>query len=247
MVMQALDTSAETTALIVRSAGPLLAHIGRDLESQGWHVWERTASDVVEGRVGSYPPDAVILVPREGAPDPVDVIQSLDEAFSAVPVLVVTDDADVVARVLQAGAAGVAPTATPDAVLCSQVRALQRMVSQARVAVDPAGIIRVRTLKVDTLRCEVWAGNKRIDLTPTEYRILHTLARHPGRALSSDFLLQQSSGNELPMPGAREIVKVHVARLRKKLREATGERDFIRNVRNVGYLLERRRRGARRG
>ena len=246
MQAHAVETATETTAMLVRADGPLGRHLASELESQGWHVWERSAADVVEGRVGSYPPDAVLLIPDESSPEAVLVLQSLDESFAAVPVLVVTDSAQQAAKALQAGAAAVAPTNASEALLAAQLRALQRLVVSARYAIDPAGVIRVRTLKVDTLRCEVWTGNKRIDLTPTEYRILHTLARHPGRALSSDFLLQQSSGTELPMPGAREIVKVHVARLRKKLREATGERDFIRNVRNVGYLLERRRRGARR-
>ena len=246
MAMQALETASETTAMLVRSDGPVGRHIAAELESQGWHVWERSAADVVEGRVGSYPPDAVLLFPDEREPDALQVLQSLDESFSAVPVLVVTDNPQQAAAALEKGAAAIASTTTSEALLTAQLRSLQRLVVSARYAIDPAGVIRVRTLKVDTLRCEVWAGNKRIDLTPTEYRILHTLARHPGRALSSDFLLQQSSGTELPMPGAREIVKVHIARLRKKLRDATGEKDFIRNVRTVGYLLERRRRGARR-
>jgi len=244
--MQALETAAETTVMVVRTAGVLGKDLVSDLEARGWHVWERTPVDVVEGRVGSYPPDVVVLYADPASADPALVLHSLDELFGAVPVLAVADDPELAKSLLQSGAsAWISPIAAPE-LIALQARALQRLAVSARYASDPAGVIRVRSLKVDTLRCEVWAGNKRIDLTPTEYRILHTLARHPGRALSSDYLLQQSTGSELPMPGAREVVKVHIARLRRKLREATGEGDFIRNVRNVGYLLERRRRGARR-
>lgn len=245
--MQALDTAAETTVMVVQTAGVPGKELVSDLEMRGWHVWERTPADVVEGRAGSYPPDVVVLYADPAGAEPALVLRSIDELFGAVPVLVVTDDPELAKSLLQSGASVTMPSTAAPELIALQARALQRLALSARYATDPAGVLRVRSLKVDTLRCEVWAGNKRIDLTPTEYRILHTLARHPGRALSSDYLLQQSTGSELPMPGAREIVKVHIARLRRKLREATGESDFIRNVRNVGYLLERRRRGARRG
>jgi len=120
----------------------------------------------------------------------------------------------------------------------AQLRAVLRHNAGARPAAEPGGILRVRALKVDIMRFEVTANHHRLDLTPTEYRILHALVKHAGRVLGADFLLQQAAGGSIKTPGAREIIKVHVARLRRKLFEATGEPDYIVNVRNVGYLLE---------
>ena len=81
-------------------------------------------------------------------------------------------------------------------------------------------------------RYEAWAGERQLDLTQTEYGVLLTLARHAGRVLSRDQLLDHVWGNDFY--GNERVVDVYVGQVRRKLEEATGEM-LIQTVRGVGY------------
>ena len=72
-------------------------------------------------------------------------------------------------------------------------------------------------------------------LTTGEFDLLHAFARHPGRVLSRDFLLEQTNRRESG-PFDR-TVDVQVGRLRKKLGDDAEAPRFIKSVRNAGYIL----------
>ena len=74
-----------------------------------------------------------------------------------------------------------------------------------------------------------------VDLTTGEFDLLHMFARHPGRVLSRDFLLEQTRGREAG-PFDRTI-DVQVARLRKKLELDPEKPQIIKSVRGAGYLF----------
>ncbi|HEY7296213.1 MAG TPA: response regulator transcription factor [Dehalococcoidia bacterium] len=219
------------------------------LNKLGWMAWHVSPADVERGDVASRPPDVAVIALTQPLGMIVNTVQNLDAEAPGVPMIVLTDDPAVAEQALFAGATAILPWSARASLVHAQLRAVLRHGQGARPATEPAGILRVRSLKVDTLRCEVTANHRRLDLTPTEYRILHALVKHAGRVLGADFLLQQAANVNInpKSESAREIVKVHVARLRRKLFEATGEPDYIVNVRNVGYLLERRRRSSRKG
>jgi two-component system, OmpR family, KDP operon response regulator KdpE len=215
------------------------------LDKLGWKAWHLSANNLTRGEVISRPPDVALVAMHESIGSLLSAVQALVHEAPGLPIIVLTDDLGGAEQSLFSGAAAILPSQARTSLVHAQLRAALRQAASTRHSPESAGILRVRALKVDTMRCEVTANNHRLDLTPTEYRILSTLVRYAGRALGADFLLQQSSGIDIGAVGAREIVKVHVARLRKKLSEATGEPDYIANVRNVGYLLDRRKRGSR--
>ena len=72
-------------------------------------------------------------------------------------------------------------------------------------------------------------------LTSGEFDLLCMFARHPGRVLSRDFLLDQTRGREAG-PFDRTI-DVQVGRLRKKLEAAPEKPQIIKSVRNAGYMF----------
>jgi two-component system, OmpR family, response regulator len=74
-----------------------------------------------------------------------------------------------------------------------------------------------------------------VELTTGEFDLLHTFARHPGRVLSRDFLLEQTRGREAG-PFDRTI-DVQVGRLRKKLEADPEKPQIIKSVRGAGYIL----------
>jgi DNA-binding response OmpR family regulator len=215
------------------------------LDKLGWRPWRLSLSDLARGEVTSRPPNAVLVAMSGPLAGTVQAVQTLATEAPGVPIVVLSDDLGIAEQALFAGATAVLPSLARTSLVHAQLRAAMRTAAYHH-SNEPPGGIRVRALKLDPLRCEIVAGNRRLELTPTEYRILSTLIRYAGRTLGADFLLQQSSGVEIGDQSAREIVKVHVARLRRKLEEATGDPDYIVNVRNVGYLLDRRRRAPRR-
>ena len=76
---------------------------------------------------------------------------------------------------------------------------------------------------------------REVPLTGGEFELLHVLARHAGRVLSRDFLLEQTRGREAG-PFDRTI-DVQIGRLRRKIEPDAAEPQIIKSVRGAGYLF----------
>ena len=70
----------------------------------------------------------------------------------------------------------------------------------------------------------------RVDLTATEFRLLHFLATHPGKVFSRQRLVKEAIGEDAYI--LERNIDVHVRAIRKKLGDDT---DYIATVRGVGY------------
>jgi DNA-binding response OmpR family regulator len=79
------------------------------------------------------------------------------------------------------------------------------------------------------------AQGREVALTSGEFDLLCAFARHPGRVLSRDFLLEQTRGREAG-PFDRTI-DVQIGRLRKKLERDADDPQLIKSVRGAGYIL----------
>lgn len=90
-------------------------------------------------------------------------------------------------------------------------------------------------LTVDTGKRQVSFQGKNADLTMLEFDILALLASHPEEVFSYD-MLYDSVWNT---PGLkdRHTIQVHIARLRQKLKELSGNKDFIKTVSRHGYTF----------
>ena len=88
-------------------------------------------------------------------------------------------------------------------------------------------------VKVDRMRHQATVGDRRLDLTPTEFRLLEALIRQPGRAFSRHQLMDAAIGEGSIV--LERTIDVHVKTLRKKLGDQAGE--LIETVRGVGYRL----------
>ncbi len=81
-----------------------------------------------------------------------------------------------------------------------------------------------------------WAGQG-LKLGPLEFRLLSALMEHPGRVWSRESLLRRVWGREHDHD--TRTVDVHVARLRKALKQAGAPADLVRTIRSEGYALGR--------
>jgi DNA-binding response OmpR family regulator len=91
-------------------------------------------------------------------------------------------------------------------------------------------------LVIDPTSHKVSVNKRLVDLSPIEFKLLHTLALEAGRVLSADDLLARVWGAEFV--GQPQVVYVHLRRLRKKLEENPSKPRRIITIRGVGYKLE---------
>ena len=112
--------------------------------------------------------------------------------------------------------------------MVARVNAVLRRVKPDELADE----IEIGGLRIDNLSHRVSANGKRIDIAPTEYRLLHFFMTHADRAFSRSQLLDQVWGDQVYVE--ERTVDVHVRRLRKAL-EITNHDCMLQTVRGVGY------------
>ncbi|MHB1005524.1 MAG: response regulator transcription factor [Chloroflexota bacterium] len=121
--------------------------------------------------------------------------------------------------------------------LVAKVLALLR---RSGYAAEARRSIQVRDLTIDLDRCQVTLRGEALALTPIEYRILGSLARRAGRVIPCAELLKEAQGYDVDEQEARDIIKVHIYHLRRKLEPGEAKGDYIKTVPGFGYMLERR-------
>jgi two-component system response regulator AdeR len=154
---------------------------------------------------------------------------------STVPILMLTartSEADRV-RGLQTGADDYVPKPFSPREVVARVEALLRRARPAAGASVPAPL-RIGRLEVDGFRREARLDGRAVALTPTEFRLLETLARHPGRTFTRDELIARTFGPDYD--GLDRTVDTHVTHLRRKL-AASGGTGFVTTVHGLGYRL----------
>jgi two-component system OmpR family response regulator len=95
--------------------------------------------------------------------------------------------------------------------------------------------IQVQNLRIDPNQHKVWFHNVEMECTLTEFKILHTLALHPGRVYSRAQLVEIVLGEEYL--GYERSIDTHIHNIRKKIKAILPTSDPIRTVFGVGYTL----------
>lgn len=95
--------------------------------------------------------------------------------------------------------------------------------------------LRAGPLVIDLPQHQAWVGDSEVVLTPTEFKLLSTLAREPKRVFSRDQLIQQALDND--SEALPRTIDVHINNLRRKLKQAN-DNELIGTVHGVGYRLE---------
>jgi len=155
-----------------------------------------------------------------------------DAATRDIPVIMLTakgEEEDVIAG-FDAGADDYVTKPFRPKVLLARVKAVLRRGAAHRVGKD-------ETLEFDNIfihpgRHEITVDGKPVDLTRTEFRILHFLASRPGWVFTRSQIVRSVHGDDYPVTG--RSVDVQVAALRRKLGEAG---KLVQTVRGIGYKM----------
>ena len=178
------------------------------------------------------PPDAVVLDVLMPFVDGLEVCRRLRAGGDRTPILMLTARDGVRDRVsgLDAGADDylVKPFALEE--LLARVRALLRRAGGGRPET-----LRFGDLSLDLGAYEVRRGERRIELTRTEFLLLELLLRHPRQVLTRELIFEHVWGYDFGP--ASNSLEVYVGYLRRKT-EAGGEPRLIHTVRGVGYVLK---------
>ncbi|HET8772148.1 MAG TPA: response regulator [Thermoanaerobaculia bacterium] len=215
-----------TKTILVVDDEPRIAEIAGDyLRAAGFDVL--TAGDGVRAldSVRGRRPDLIVLdlgLPRL---DGIDVAKRV-RAESDVPIIMLTArvEEDDRLRGLEVGADDYVTKPFSPRELVARVQAVLR-----RASPDPGDAFRARDLAIDAAKRTVTRGGDPIDLTPTEFQLLATLARHPGRVFTRVQLLDAVRGSA--SEAFDRAIDAHVKNIRRKL----GETPYIVSVYGIGY------------
>jgi len=105
---------------------------------------------------------------------------------------------------------------------------------------EDLSMITIGSLNLDLHTFQVRIGEKVVQLTTTEFELIHYLMLHPGAVFSSQQLLQQVWGYP-PEVADPSLVRWHIKNLRSKIEPDPTQPIYIRNLSRHGYMIERRR------
>ena len=148
---------------------------------------------------------------------------------SGIPIVMLTARGEVMDRVvgLELGADDYLPKPFEPRELVARLQTVLRR----RGPVAPDGRLRFDGLTIDPVTRTVLRGDTPVELTGTEFDLLHLLAREPGKVFSRDDILNQLRGHEAEL--YTRAVDIVVSRLRRKLEPLAA----IKTLRNAGYAL----------
>jgi len=226
---------ARQRILVVDDEEDVLELVEYNLAKEGYDVARADTGEQALSLARAALPDLILLDLMLPGVDGLDVCRLLknDDRTAHVPIIMLTaksEEADVVTG-LEMGADDYITKPFSPRVLAARVKTVLR-----RKRSEPVGeeeTLRIRDLVIHPGRREVLAVGAMVDLTYTEFNVLHTLARKPGWVFTRSQIVDAVRGDDYPVTD--RSVDVQIVSLRKKLGSCA---DYLETVRGVGYRLK---------
>jgi two-component system KDP operon response regulator KdpE len=201
------------------------------LRDAGYEVATAATAQEALDAVAVKPPDAAILdlVLPDG--DGVEVCASIRE-WSEMPIIVLSavgEEAEKV-RALEAGADDYVTKPFGPGELVARLKAALR---RAGAGASNEPVLRADGLELDQAAHRVTVAGEEIHLTPTEFELLRTLMRNRGRLMTHRALLVEVWGSSYEHD--TQILRTHLANLRRKIEATPGAPRYILTDPGVGY------------
>ncbi len=227
---------ANDRILVVDDEEDLAELVRYNLTKEGFQVTCVGSGELALGEARSQVPDLIVLDLLLPKVDGLDVCKQLksDPKTQHIPIVMLTAKSEEVDMVtgLECGADDYITKPFSPRVLLARIRSVLRRRSKAAADDDPEAL-RIANLLIHPGRHEVLVNGTAIDLTFTEFRLLHFLARKPGWAFSRSQIVDAVKGEDYPV--TERSVDVQVVGLRKKLGSMG---TCIETVRGVGYRFK---------
>ncbi len=229
--------------LVIDDEENIIEFIRLGLRYEGFQV--ESASNGEQGIVAAQRtnPDLIILDLMLPVIDGLEVCRRLrsNPITREIPVLMLTAKDEVRDRItgLRTGADDYLTKPFDFDELLERMRAILR---RSRPRVNGSGdesngqVLEFADLKLNTATREVTRGGRLIELTATEYNLLHLFMSHPRQVLDRQTILNRVWGYDFL--GETNIIEVYVRYLREKIEDSPSSPRLIQTVRSVGYVLK---------
>jgi two-component system phosphate regulon response regulator PhoB len=223
--------------LVVDDEEDIIELVSYNLVKAGYRVTSVGSGEDAIKAARSKAPDLVLLDLMLPGVDGLEVCNTLkrDPRTANIPVIMLTargEETEVVTG-LELGADDYITKPFSPRVLLARIKAVLRRNTKAPA--EEQAVIKLKDLVIHPGRHEVTARGKRADLTSTEFRILHLLARRPGWVFTRQQIIDAARGEDYAVTD--RSVDVHISGLRKKL-GPLGE--HVETVHGVGYRFKER-------
>jgi two-component system, OmpR family, KDP operon response regulator KdpE len=221
------------TILVVDDEPDLLNAVRLYLEDEGYQVITATNGEEALAKVRTRLPDLIVLDVMMPEMNGFEALAEIRRA-SNVPVIMLTVKGEESDKVRGLGLGADDYVTKP----FSQRELLSRIQAVLRRAETPAFVPRTKIvvdddLTIDFSRNEVWLKGQKVQLTPTEYRLLYHLVSNPGRILSHESLLAKVWGPEYREE--EHYVRLYITYLRQKIEPDPAHPKYILTERGLGY------------
>jgi two-component system, OmpR family, alkaline phosphatase synthesis response regulator PhoP len=225
---------AREKILLVEDEEEIQELVSYNLIKQGYLMFRAARGEDALRMAAVELPDLILLDLMLPGMDGLDVCRTLkrDPDLQAIPIVMLTakgEETDVVTG-LELGADDYIAKPFSPRVLVARIRAVLR---RRETPVEEDETIRVHDMMIHPGRHEVLVDDEPIDLTATEFRVLHVLARRPGWVFTRDQIASAVHGEEHVVTD--RSIDVQIVGLRKKL-GAAGR--YIETIRGVGYRFK---------
>ena len=209
-----------------------IARVVRDyLSRAGFEVIVVGDADSALASVRSTRPDLLVLDLGLPGRDGLDVAREVRRR-SETPIVMLTARGDEADRIvgLELGADDYVVKPFSPKELVARVRAVLRRASATGRGEE---VVRVADVAIDTAKMRVTAGDRAVELTPTEFQLLLALARQPGRVFTRSQLLDAVHG--VAIESYERAIDAHVKNIRRKLEPDPRAPRYVQTVHGVGY------------
>ncbi len=223
---------SKSTIVVVEDEEDIYEVVRYNLEKEGFHVHGAFSGEIAQQKITEHQPDLVLLDLMLPGISGLDLCRKLKQQDDTrqIPIIMVTaktEDADIVAG-LELGAEDYITKPFSPRVLIARVRSVLRR--QKIGVIDESNIINFDGILINPGQHKVSINDTRLDLTPSEFRILHFLARRPGWVYTRDQIIDAVRGEGYAITD--RAIDVQVVGLRKKMGEFGA---WIETVRGIGY------------
>jgi DNA-binding response OmpR family regulator len=218
--------------ILVVDDEPKIVELARDyLQHAGFAVVSAFDGSEALTRARTDAPDLIVLDLGLPKLDGLDVARAL-RRMSNVPIVILSGRSDETDKLvgLELGADDYVTKPFSPKELVARVRAVLRRIERPAPASD---IIRASDVTLDVPRMRVRAGERDVELTPTEFQLLAALAREPGRVFTRSQLLDAVHG--VAFESYERAIDAHVKNIRRKLESDPREPRYLQTVHGVGY------------
>jgi two-component system, OmpR family, KDP operon response regulator KdpE len=222
------------TILIVEDDRKMIRVFAASLETEGYRIHSAETGQRAVEEVKTRNPDLVLL--DLGLPD-IDGLSLVPQirAHSAVPIIVVSareQESDKV-KALDAGANDylTKPFSVPE--LLARIRVGLR--SQAKVGDTAQTVVAFGDYRLDLEGRQLTRAGRQIRLSPTEFKLLATLARHADEVVTTNTLLKEAWGSAYRTRNG--YVRVYMHALRRKIESEPTRPQYLVNEAGLGYRL----------